>query len=172
MRRTVNANSSGLRVTPRCLLVQNPPTSTMAAFTPPCKPKPPIQFSSHPTTMHILNQHTSYTPPGTAVWCASGAEHGVRSGGVEASGPSERRISWQEEVNGKEDIDESEEAKKTWQTVPRSSTPSYFHPYRKPKHPTKTSGHPTMTFCQGPLYILPVVQLRILRVLCEFGTGH
>ena len=76
------------------------------------------------------------------------------------------------EVNGKEDMDESEEAKKTWQTVPRSSTPSYFHPYRKPKHPTKTSGHPTTTFCQGPLYILPVVQSRILRVLCESGTGH
>jgi len=75
------------RVTPRSLHVYNPHTSTIGTFTPPCKPKLPVQFS-HSTTMHILNQHPSYTPPRTAVWCASGAEHGVRSGGVEGYGPS------------------------------------------------------------------------------------
>jgi len=43
-----------------------------------------FQSSSDPTTMRILNQHSSYTPPRTAVWCVSGVERGIRSGGVEA----------------------------------------------------------------------------------------
>ena len=82
MRRTVNANSTGLRATPRSLLVHNLHTSTMITFTPLCKPKPLIKFSGHPTTMHILNQYTSYTPPRTTVWCVSEVERGIRSGGL------------------------------------------------------------------------------------------
>ena len=139
---------------------------------PPCKPQLSIKFSGHPKTMHISNQHPSYTPPRTAVWNASGAEHGVRSGGVEGYGPSRlelflgggrkkmRRTIWTKMTRLR---------RLTSQTLvnrPRSSAHGYFHPYRKPKHPTNTRGHSTTTsFCQGPLYTLPAVQPRIL-LLC------
>jgi len=53
----------------------------------------------------------------------------------------------------------SDQAKKTSQTLvmhpksshknPRSSTHSHFHPYRKSKYPTKTSGHSTTTTTMG-----------------------
>jgi len=159
------------RVTPRSLHVYNPHTSTIGTFTPPCKPKLPVQFS-HSTTMHILNQHPSYTPPRTAVWCASGAEHGVRSGGVEGYGPSRlelflgggrkkmRRSIWTKMTRLR---------RLTSQTLvncPRSSAHGYFHPYRKPKHPTKTRSHPTMTI--GVFMPSPVVHL-ICRTAQGFG---
>ena len=84
----------GPRVTPRSLLVRNPHTSTIVTFTPPCKPKLPIKFSDDDAHLGpTLVEH----PSRTAAWCVLGAENGVRSGGVEAYGPSERRISWQEE---------------------------------------------------------------------------
>jgi len=40
MRRTLNANSSGPRVTPRSLLVHNPHTNPMVVFTHPASPNP------------------------------------------------------------------------------------------------------------------------------------
>jgi len=161
MRRTLNANSSGPRVTPRSLLVHKPPTSTMVTVTLPCKHELPIKFSGDP---HILNQHSSYSPPRTAVWCMSGAEHGVRSGGVEGYGPSGlelflgggrkkmRRSIWTKMTRLRGLT--SQRLPRT--QVPRSSTPGYFRPCRKPKHPTKTSGHP-MTTTIGVFMPRPVV---------------
>jgi len=119
----------------------------MVAFTPLCEPKPLIKFSGHPTTMYILNQHTSYTSPRTAVWCVSGAEHDVRSGGVEGYGPSRLELF----VGGgrKKCEGENDGAKKT-NFANAGQPPSFLRPWllsplSQVQNLTKTSGHSTTT---------------------------